>query len=401
MQVDQSLFEWMRTVRRTIHANPELSYQEYKTSQYIQEQLSKLSIPFKNGWGGTGVLASLGIKNSSEKEGGCRHVGLRADMDGLPVDENSTASYASKVSGVMHACGHDGHVAMLLGAAALLQQNGCDGQVSCIFQPAEEHGNGAAKIIEEGILNNGMQAVFAGHIDTHFPAGKISVDEGIICSFGDPFTIKLFGQSGHAARPHEAKDAIVAGACLVCSLQSLVSRETDPNQAAVLTVGRFQAGKAHNVIANEALLAGTIRTNHPDVRAHILDGIKRIVDGVALQYGVVASLEYHDCLPAVVNSAIATQIARNAAIKVVGSEGVISQGRPSLGSEDFSFYQQHLEGCLVRFGAQYKDDTGPSHSTTFDFDEEVLRVGAGWLAEVASSWLAAEKDKQERLLHGE
>lgn len=382
--VDQHLSEWIRSIRRTLHEYPELSYQEHRTSALVQEKLAELGIGFRNGWGGTGVIATIG--SSAEY---VSHVGLRADMDGLPIQDRKSVAYASKNPGVMHACGHDGHVAMLLGAAALLAKVNFPGRISLIFQPAEEHGNGAAKLIAEGALKTGMQAIFAGHIDTHYPTGIITVDDGVICSAADPFLIRLVGSSAHASRPHEARDAIVAGAYLVTALQTLVSRETDPNQSAVVTVGRFHAGDANNVIAGEATIEGTIRSSDADVRALILKGLQRICDGIALQYGVDVSVQFHDCLPLVINSPKATMVARRAAESLIGQQQVISQGRPSLGGEDFAFYQRVIEGCLVRFGAGCHKGFGPAHSGSFDFDEDVLSVGASWLATVALHWLEA------------
>lgn len=379
--MDKNLLEWMRDIRRNLHQHPELSFNEHRTSSLIQAKLTELGISYRSGWGGTGVIASIG-----ETKGATSHVALRADMDALPLEEKNQVPYASTTPGVMHACGHDGHVAMLLGAAALLKENGSGGRVSCIFQPAEEHGNGADKIIREGALAGGVQAVFAGHIDTHFPTGVITVDEGVICSYADPFSIKILGRSGHAARPHEAKDSLVAGAYLVTALQTLISRETDPNQAAVLTLGRFAAGTAHNIIANDAIIDGTLRSSQTEVRERLLAGLKRMVSSVAEQFNVNASIFFHDCLPAVINSARATTVARQAALDVVGKEMVRSQGRPSLGAEDFSFYQQQVEGCLVRFGANSLSENSPAHSGTFDFDENVLTIGANWLARVAMGW---------------
>lgn len=397
--VDQELLEWIRKIRRNLHQHPELSYQEHRTSLLIQEKLTELGIRYRNGWGGTGVIATIDGRNGlGDKARGTGHVGLRADMDALPIQDKKNVTYASKIPGVMHACGHDGHVAMLLGAAALLSKSQFAGQVSLIFQPAEENGNGAAKIIEEGALKNGIGAVFAGHIDTHYPTGTITVDQGIICSSADPFSLRIFGKSAHAARPHEAKDAIVAGAYLVTALQTLVSRETDPNKAAVVTVGRFHAGEANNVIAEEACIEGTIRSNDIEVRRRVLDGLQRICDGVALQYGVKITIQFHDCLPVVFNSLQATKIARRAAQQVIGENLVISQGRPSLGGEDFAFYQQVVDGCLVRFGADSLAGDGPAHSGSFDFDENVLAVGAAWLACVAIEWLEwiDEKNGEEK-----
>ena len=241
-------------------------------------------------------------------------------------------------------------------------------------------------MVKAGVLD-GVEAAFAGHIDTHFATGVITVDEGIICAWSDPFTIRIHGRGGHAARPHEAADAVVAAAGLVTSLQTLVSRETNPNHAQVITIGRMQAGVAHNVIAADAVLEGTVRSTDPASRARTLEGIKRMVRGIGDMHGVAAVIDFNDSLPAVVNSAAAADAARRAAVRVAGSESVVSQGPSSLGGEDFSFYQQQVEGCLVRFGAQCSPEVGPAHSGTFDFDEEVLRTGAAWLAAAALAWL--------------
>jgi amidohydrolase len=386
LRVDGDLLEWMRDIRRTLHKHPELGFKEHSTSALIQKKLNELEVPYKNGFGGTGVVATLMGKGARSGVSDL-HVGLRADMDALPLEEKNSVSYASKTPGIMHACGHDGHVAMLLGAASLLKHSPLQGRVSCIFQPAEEHGNGAERIIAEGALEGGIQAVFAGHIDIHFPTGSITVDKGVVCSFADPFSITLSGRSGHAARPHEARDTIVAGAYLVTALQTLVSRETDPNQSAVLTIGRFHAGTAHNIIADGAIIDGTIRSSHPEVRKRIQQGLQRIVESTGHQFVVQADIQFHDCLPAVVNSETATAVARQAAWDTVGKERVVSQGRPSLGAEDFSFYLQHVDGCLVRFGADSLTKDSSAHSPTFDFDENVLAVGAEWLARVATEWL--------------
>ncbi|MBU0943891.1 MAG: amidohydrolase [Proteobacteria bacterium] len=378
--VGSELFDWMRTIRHHLHQSPELSFQEFKTAAYICEKLSELGISPRPGVAGTGVLAEIGPAHSDWI------VGLRADMDALPIGERTGLPFASTVSGSMHACGHDGHMAMLLGAAALLKKMDLPGRVRFIFQPAEESGNGAEKMVAEGAVN-GLDAIFGGHIDTHYPTGSITVDEGIICAYADPFIVRLKGSSGHAARPHEARDSIVAAATLITALQSLVSREVDPNQAAVLTVGRVQAGDAHNVIAEEAILEGTIRSTHPEARSRLLAGMERMVMGISSLYAVAAHLEFPDFLPAVVNSASATEVARRAAAAVIPEDSILSQGPSSLGGEDFSFYLQKVNGCLVRFGANISAETGPAHSSTFDFDEAVLATGAAWYAQVALAFL--------------
>lgn len=380
LEIDGNLGDWITSIRRHIHRYPELAFNEFKTSAFIQEKLQELEISPQIGSGTTGVCANLGAE-----DGPC--VALRADMDALPVLEETGLAFASEHHGIMHACGHDGHVAMVLGAAALLKRiPGLPGRIKFIFQPAEEHGNGACRMVEEGVVND-VDAIFTGHIDTHFDTGVITVDEGIICAFADPFNIRLRGRSGHAARPHEAADAIVAGSSLVMMIQTLVSRGVDPNKAEVITIGSFQAGAVHNIIAGEALLNGTIRSTDEATRLKTMDGVKRMVQSVAAMYGIEAELVFEEGLPAVINSRRAADIARRAAWEATKVENVISQGYPSLGGEDFAFYQQKTEGCMVRFGAAPSGTAGVAHSTTFDFDERCLEIGARWFAAAALQWL--------------
>jgi len=379
MTCSLKLFAWMNKIRQHLHQHPELSSCETETAVYIQDKLHSIGIQSTGNVADTGILAEIGPPDTNLT------IGLRADMDALPITEETGLSFASGKRGSMHACGHDGHVAMLLGAASLLQQMDLTHRIRFIFQPAEEKGNGAQKMIEAGAID-GLEAIFAGHIDTHYETGSITVDEGIICAFADPFTIRIHGNSGHAARPHETKDAIVAAAGLITSLQSLVAREVDPNHAAVLSIGKIQAGEIHNVIADDAILEGTIRSTHPDARKRMLAGLKRMVNGNASLYDVRTELVFLDTLPAVINHKLATTVARDAAATIVSKENVISQGPSSLGGEDFAFYLQKIEGCLVRFGAKKTEPSGPAHSSTFDFDDAVLSIGASWYAQVAMNF---------------
>ncbi len=380
--VDEALQKWMVQIRRHVHKYPETSYDEYRTAEYVREKLSELGIESTGGHGGTGVIAYVG-----KEEGKC--VALRADMDALPINEQSNLPFSSVNQGIMHACGHDGHVAMLLGAAAVLKRHWPGpGRVKLIFQPAEEHGNGAAQLVREGVLD-GVQAVFGGHIDTHFKPGEITVDEGLICAYSDPFLIRIKGRGGHAARPHEGSDAVVAAASLVMIVQTLVSRELDPNKSQVITIGSFQAGTVHNVIADEAILKGTVRSTDEVYREKTICGLKRIVQSIETMYDVHTEIVFEQGLPAVINTDRAAEIARLAAWDITNVDKVITQGYPSLGGEDFSFYQQYVEGCLVRFGAMLPDGAGPAHSPTFDFDENCLKFGAAWLASAAWRWLQA------------
>ena len=378
--VSKERIEWIREIRRTIHRHPELGFKEEKTARYICGKLSELGIEYRR-VGTTGVLATL-----VGTRGGNGHVLLRADMDGLPIQEETGLPFSSVHPGVMHACGHDGHCSMLLGAAALLCNKDFGGRVDLLFQPAEESCGGATSMVDAGVLD-GVDAVFCGHIDTHFETGEITVNEGVICAWADSFTIRLDGKGGHAARPHEAVDTIVASATLIQSLQTLISRETNPNHPEVITIGRMRAGVAHNVISDEAVLEGTMRSVNHDTRQRIMAAVKRVADGVAALHNVNVEVEFGEGLPAVVNPPLATSVARKAAFSVIDPTKVISQGPSSLGGEDFSYYQQQVEGCMVRFGAKIPDNESPAHSSTFDFDEDVLPIGAGWYASVALTWL--------------
>lgn len=385
---DKSFFSWMSDLRQTLHRYPELAYKEEQTSALIARELDRLGIAYQQGLaGGTGIRAEITGEGRHEA---C--VALRTDMDALPIAEETGLDFASTRPGLMHACGHDGHVAMLLGAAALLKDMDLPGKVVLLFQPAEESGNGAAAMVEDQALA-GVDMIFSGHIDTHFPVGQITVDEGLICSYADPFTVSIHGRGGHAARPHETVDSVVVACNLVMNMQTLVSRHIDPSHAAVVTVGRLEAGTVHNVIAEHAVLEGTVRSAHPETRERIIQGFERVIQGAADMYNAEIKLKFFDSLPGVINESKATDIARKAAVMVAGENGVVSQGQPSLGGEDFSFYQQQIPGCMVRFGGCLEGRTaGPAHSARFDFDEELFKYGVPWLVQVAVEALEAASE---------
>ncbi|MEN8134249.1 MAG: M20 family metallopeptidase [Thermodesulfobacteriota bacterium] len=391
---DDELIGWMRDIRRTIHRHPELSSHEHKTRSFVSEKLLEIGISQQTELGHTGLVATVdpGVELPGGQPTPC--VALRADMDALPIEEKTDLPFSSTAEGVMHACGHDGHVAMLLGAAALLSREKLPGRVKLIFQPAEEKGIGAQQVIKEGGLA-GIQAIFAGHIDRHFSVGQIAAEPGLICAYTDPFKIRIFGQGGHAARPHETVDSIVVASLLVMSIQTLISREINPSYPTVVSVGRIQGGTAANVIAEEAVLEGTIRSTHPEVRAQIITGLERMVGSMESLYNARAEISFAESLPPVINHPAAADLAKEATRLVVGESGLVAQSYPSLGGEDFAYYLNEIPGCLVRFGARKAShEDVPAHSPRFDFDEDVLPVGAAFLAQVAWSAL----DKIERLI---
>jgi amidohydrolase len=380
---DDQLVAWMTDIRRAIHQYPELSFQEFRTAEFVAGKLDELAISHKKGIAGTGIVAFIG-----EKRHGAKAVALRADMDALPITEKTGLPFSSQNEGIMHACGHDGHLAMLLGAAVLLKrQSQLPGQIILLFQPAEEDGGGAEKMIAEGVLE-GVNAIFAGHIERHYAVGEISVQPGLICAFTDEFTIIIRGPGGHAAKPHESVDCIVAASFLVANIQTLVSREINPVYPAVVTVGKINGGTASNVIADQVVLEGTIRTTHPEAREKIFESLRRMVLAVQDLYQAETQLKLTAGYPPIINDPVASEVARKAALRTVGENGVKSQPYPSLGGEDFSFFLKHVPGCFVRFGARRDDlPNANAHSPTFDFDERVLPIGAEYLARCALLYL--------------
>jgi hippurate hydrolase len=383
LKPDARLIAWMTDIRRQIHQYPELALQEFHTAGFLTTKLDELAIPYKKDIAGTGIMAVIG-----QDKTGVPTVALRADMDGLPITEKTGLPFASQNAGVMHACGHDGHMAMLLGAAALLTRKPrLPGRVVLVFQPAEEDMGGAEKMIAEGVLA-GVQAIFGGHIERHFAVGEIAVQPGLICAFTDEFTIAVSGPGGHAAKPHESADCIVAASFLVTSIQTLVSRETNPVYPAVVTIGKINGGTAANVIADRVVLEGTIRTTDPAARENIFAGLGRMVKAVQDLFNARTDLRFTAGYPPVINDPAMTEMARQAALQTVGETGVKMQPHPSLGGEDFSFFLQQVPGCFARFGAGRPDlPHANAHSSTFDFDERVLPIGAEYLARCALLFL--------------
>jgi len=373
---------WMRNIRRHLHRHPELAFAEFATAGFIVEQLGELGIACREQVGRTGVVASLGSKVSNAP---C--VALRADMDALPITEQTGLPFASETPGVMHACGHDGHVAMLLGAAALLKEKEAElpGRVVLIFQPAEEGDGGAQGMIADGALD-GVSAIFAGHIDRNYGLNEIVVQPGLISAFTDEFSIEIRSPGGHAAKPHETADSILAAGQFITSIQSIVAREVHPCFPTVITVGSIHGGDAANVIASHVILEGTVRTTSQETRSLCIASLQRMVKAMEQLHRVQTSFSLREGYPPVINDFVAARIATEVAAAIVGQDKVKGQPLPSLGGEDFSFFLQKVPGCLVRLGARHTQlHDAPAHSPHFDFDEQVLPTGALFLAQTAIS----------------
>lgn len=355
--------------RQWFHEHPEPGFAEEKTSKKIMEILDELGICYTQA-AKTGVTAVLGR--------GEKTAALRADMDGLPIEEETGLPYASREPGYMHACGHDGHIAALLGAAAVLKakEEELPCRVKLIFQPSEENACGAKKMIEEGILN-GVDEIFGLHLFSHLPFGQIDISDGPRMAISDWFEITLTGKSGHGGKPQECIDATVAAASLVMNLQTIISRGINPIKSAVVTVGRLESGTAANVISGEARLSGTVRTYSLEDSGEVRDRMEQMLKGLELTYGVRADMNYRQgAHPAVVNDRVPAARVRKAAEKLFGSEAIKESDRLMLG-EDFACYQALVPGVFAFVGTGgYGREKYPNHHPGFTMPEEAPLVGA-------------------------
>ncbi len=372
-----SIYPRLVELRRAFHRYPELAFEEVRTAETVMAELRRLDIPYEYGGKGSGVVGRLSSGNRDAPT-----IALRAEMDALPGTESTGLPFASAVDGKMHACGHDAHMAMVLGAAALLRELPPNGNVLLVFQPAEERGGGSRVVIRSGALK-GVHAIFAGHVTNHYRVGEIMIASGVITAQSDRFAIKVKGRGGHGARPHEAVDAVVVSGMLIAAIQTLVSREIDPVYPSVVTIGRVQAGTAPNVIAEEAVLEGTIRTTHLQTRKHIHHGLTRMAKALGALHNAEVDITITEGYPPVVNTQREAQLAERAARAVVGDAGLVTMDHPSMGSEDFSYYLHEIPGCFVRLGCR-RSEQGytPLHSPAFDIDEGVLKVGAAFFDEL-------------------
>jgi len=359
---------------------PELGFKEFRTSKKVMEELVRLNIQATSGIGGTGVV---GLLRGGQKG---KTIALRADMDALPITEESEIPYRSKNPGVMHACGHDAHISILLGAASILARSreSLVGNVKLIFQPAEEiPEGGASTLIRQGVLKKPpVHAIVGLHIIPRFPSGKIVIKEGVVTAATDKFEIHIVGKSGHAARPHEAVDSIVIASQVIGSIQAMVTRETDALDPKVVSIGQISGGEAHNVIAKEVIMSGTIRTFSKETRQRVHDLIRKTCHYIAKSMGAKADVEITKGNPPQVNHSGLFKLLKTAFLESLGKERVIEYPTPSLGGEDFAFYSQKVPGCFILLGCGNNKGKGnnPLHSSHFDFDEAILPVGAAAMA---------------------
>jgi hippurate hydrolase len=372
------------TLRRDIHRHPELAFKEHRTAALVADKLEGWGYAVERGIGGTGVVGRL------VRGAGRRRLGIRADMDALPIDEASGAEWASVHSGVMHACGHDGHTAMLLAAARhLAEQGGFDGTLHLIFQPAEEGGGGALRMMQDGLFERfPCDAVFAMHNMPGIEQGRLVLRDGAAMASSDYATITLHGIGGHGAMPQRAADPIVAAASIVMALQTIVARNIDPLHAAVVTVGALHAGKANNVIPASATLELSVRALDREVRATLERRIKALVAAQAESFGVSARIDWKPGYAVLVNTPAETDFARAVATELVGADRVTLQGPPLTGSEDFAFMLERVPGSYVLIGNGVTEGGCMVHNPGYDFNDRNIAVGSAYWVLLAQRFLA-------------
>ena len=366
--------EW----RQAIHSNPELGFQEHATGAMVAEKLASWGIEVHRGIAGTGLVGVLRNGDSG------RSIGLRADMDCLPMTEETGAPHASKTPGRMHACGHDGHTAMLLGAAKYLAETrNFDGTVNFLFQPAEEGGGGGRVMVEEGVFDRfPCDSVYGIHNDPSLELGQTSIVAGPILAAADRVSIHIRGLGGHAARPHMAIDPVLVGAQLVVALQSIVSRRVDPLDSVVISLCQFNAGSASNVIPETADIHGTIRTLNKDTRVAVEGHLKRICAAVGEAFEAQITVDWQPGYPVTVNHAREADLAAEAAARVFPAEGIIRKRPPIMGAEDFSYMLEKRPGAFVKLGQRAPDGRGgvPVHHPKYDFNDDAAAYGVGFFS---------------------
>lgn len=373
--------------RREFHAHPELGMEEFKTAARVAQVLRELGVEVRENVGGTGVVGLI------RGRGPGKTIAIRADMDALPVTEQTGASYASKIPGKMHACGHDGHTACLLGVAKVLKELApeFDGQVKLLFQPAEEGPGGAEPMIKDGaMLDPKVDAVIGLHINNDLATGQIGVVRGVTSAAPDSFVLTIKGAGGHGAHPHKSVDAVAVAAQVVCALQTIASREVDPVNPIVVTVGTINGGFRGNVIAPSVTMAGTVRTLDPELRGTVEERMRRLAGGICAAMRAEMEMQYGYGYPSVVNDEDMVQLIESAGAKIIGDDKVVRIPVPSMGGEDFAYFAQEAPGCFFRLGGrnETKGFVFPGHHPEYDFDEDCLAYGAAVMAQAALDYLA-------------
>ena len=374
----------MQNWRRDIHSHPEIAFEEHRTAKLVADKLESFGLEVETGIAGTGVVGTL------KKGTGNRSIGLRADLDALLINETNDFPHKSKVPGKMHACGHDGHTTMLLGAAKYLAEKGnFDGTINFIFQPAEENEGGGKVMIDEGLFDKyPVESVYGMHNIPGMPVGSFAMKPGPIMASFDIFNLKIIGKGGHAAMPHTAIDPIIIGTKIVDAYQSIVSRYIDPQQPVVLSVTQFHGGDAYNVIPNEIEMKGTIRCFSSTVQLAMEKQMKQITSSICSAYGADYEFEYEHRYPATVNSEDEVEVSAKVAKEISGEDMVSLSPTPSMGSEDFAFMLQEKPGSYIWIGNGDLEGSCMLHNPGYDFNDEILPIGATYWVNMAEETLS-------------
>lgn len=369
--------------RRHLHRHPELSGQEFSTTDYLSKQLTAARVPHRVATGKCGIITDV----IESPDSGAPIVAMRADIDALPIKEESNVSYRSRRSGVMHACGHDAHSAILLGTTlALYRARPLPVAWRSIFQPSEEAGRGACEMVNQGALE-GVDAIIALHVDPNLPVGQVAITPGPRTAFCQDFTIEIKGRGGHGARPHSTVDPIATAAHLITLIYQAVPRQTDARQPVVVTIGVIHAGFASNVIPDTASLQGTIRTLNAAIAVQARETVERLCAAAAQAFGAKISPLFERLLPGMVNDAQIAPLAADVAGRLLGPENILRNEPPSMGAEDFADYLAVVPGCMIGLGAKGADrNVTPLHTATFDIDETALLIGARLFAAILLAW---------------
>ena len=389
--------EAIAAIRRDIHAHPELSYQESRTAAIVAAKLREWGIAFETGIGQTGVVGTIvGTRAANTNNGKANAIGLRADMDALPIQEANQFEHTSTYAGKMHACGHDGHTAMLLGAAQQLAANrDFAGTVYLIFQPAEEGGAGAKAMIDDGLFTRfPMDAVFGLHNWPGERLGTIGMTPGPMMASSNEFTLTITGRGAHAALPHNGADPVMAAVNLAQALQTILTRNKKPVDAAVLSITQIHAGDAYNVIPDTALVAGTIRTFTLEVLDMMEKRLREICAGIAAAFEVKIEIEFDRNYPPLINDRAAAEFCRDVATRLVGAEQVVWGQEATMGAEDFAFMLLEKPGCYVFAGNGLGDHrfhghgAGPCmlHNPSYDFNDQLIPIGVSYWVELTQQW---------------
>ena len=370
-------------IRRHLHRYPELSGQEFSTTDYLSKQLNAARVPHRVATGKCGIITDI----IESPDPGMPTVAMRADIDALPIKEENNVSYRSTRSGVMHACGHDAHSAILLGTTlALYRARPLPVAWRSIFQPSEEAGRGACEMVKQGALE-GVDAIIALHVDPNLPVGKVAITPGPRTAFCQDFTIEIVGRGGHGARPHTTVDPIATAAHLITLIYQAVPRQTDARQPVVVTIGMINAGFASNVIPDTASLQGTIRTLNTAVAVQARETVERLCASIAQAFGAKISPVFERLLPGLINDTQIAALAADVAGQLLGPENILRNEPPSMGAEDFADYLPVVPGCMIGLGAKGADrKITPLHTATFDIDETALLIGARLFAAILLAW---------------